>query len=172
MKNQVAGQLVELEDLLVKEFRALQQLADVTREEREVMPGKGFDAITNLAEQKEIILDQLNLMIDKRRQVIQQTSSLLGVVNENSSLKDLLLVIDAENQERLYNLTDAINSLVSEIRDMNYGNIAMANSMVGFIQSVQAMMISSLQKQIDYRPTNKLKAAAAPISTASFDQRV
>lgn len=171
MKNQSRQQFAELEKLLVREFRSLQQLAAVTSSEREVMPGKKIEAINHLVEEKEQILDQLNLLLDKRRQVIQQLCCTLGVPNESSSLQELLPYLSADEQERLTHLIDGINSLVSEVRDMNYGNIALANSLLTFIQSAQALMISSLQKQIDYRP-NSGPLPPSVLGPAGFDQRV
>ena len=137
----------------MKEFRTLQQLAETTREEREVMPGKSITKINSLVERKELALDQLSLMLDRRRLLIQQISCVAGITNDNLSIQDLLPFLRHEDQERMANLVDGINCLVTDIRDMNYGNIALANSLLAFVQSAQSMMISSLQKQIDYRPT-------------------
>jgi flagellar biosynthesis/type III secretory pathway chaperone len=170
MKHQSNESLAELEKLLVKEFRTLQQLAETTREEREVMPGKSITKITSVVERKELALDQLALMLDKRRLLIQQISCADGITNDNLSMQNLLPFLNQEDHERLANLVDGINCLVAEIRDMNYGNLALTNSLLMFVQSAQAMMLSSLQKQIDYRPTAAQGSGA--IGFPSYDQRI
>jgi flagellar biosynthesis/type III secretory pathway chaperone len=157
MANQTTEIIAKLEKLLVNQFRKLQELINITRQERETLPSNDANAIMQLVETKETILDQLSLMEDSRKMYIHELSSVLDVQIKNFSLNELLPHLGADDAARLSRLNDGIASLVSQARDLNYGNKVLAVSMVDWLHSAQAFLLNFAQTQIDYRP-----AAAVP----------
>jgi flagellar biosynthesis/type III secretory pathway chaperone len=144
--------ILVLEGVLVKEFRMLQALVEITREEREILPKNDVTNTMRLVEEKEALLDQLVLLEDTRRMRIQELAQALSIQSDNSSLKQLLPHIDPEDAERLERLSDGIISLVRQVRDLNLGNRALAASMVDWLQSARAFLMSFTQVEAGYRP--------------------
>jgi flagellar biosynthesis/type III secretory pathway chaperone len=162
--------LINLEDLLVQEFRTLQELIAVTKKEREVLSKNDTIALMRLIEEKEVVLDQLGLMEDNRHMLLQDLAVSLGKKTQSYSLKELLPLLTPAEAGRLDRLSDGIMTLVSQARELNYGNRALAVSMTTWLQSAQNFMLNVSHPQVFYRPTGvspKLETAAV----GGFDHR-
>lgn len=144
--------LSNLEDLYVKEFRTLQQLIAVTKKERDALPKNEGSALMRLVEEKESILDQLGIMEDTGRMLLQELAARFNIQSERTTLRELLPHFPKENAERIDRLSDGIRSLVSQAKDMNYGNQAMATSMLEWFYSAQTFLLSMAQPPAGYRP--------------------
>jgi flagellar biosynthesis/type III secretory pathway chaperone len=138
--------------VLVKEFRLLQALVEITREEREILPKNDMTNTMRLVEEKEAMLDQLVLLEDTRRMRSQELAQALNIQSESSSLKQILPHMEKEDSERLGRLSEGIISLVRQLRDLNLGNRALAASMVDWLQSARAFLMSFTQVEASYRP--------------------
>lgn len=145
--------LLNLEDLFVQEFRTLQELITVTKKEREVLSKNDTIALMRMVEEKEAVLDQLGLMEDNRHMVLQELAVSLGKKTQSYSLKELLPLLTPVEAGRLDRLSDGIMTLVSQARELNYGNRALAITMTAWLQSAQNFMLNVSHPQVFYRPT-------------------
>ncbi|MBN1148947.1 MAG: flagellar export chaperone FlgN [Anaerolineales bacterium] len=117
------------ESLLVKEFRACQTLFDLTREERQALSRSDVPRLLELAESKEILLDQLEKLEDARRILLHNlgnASSYASPKGETAALAAVLGAIDKDEAERLMHLQEGILVLMSQMRELNHGNRALA----------------------------------------------
>jgi flagellar biosynthesis/type III secretory pathway chaperone len=144
--------LNSLENVLVQEFRTLQSLIAVTKEERILFNKKDPDAIMKVVEQKESLLDQLGLMEEKRRMFTTGIASELAIKLKNSSLNELFSGLDYYDKDRLTRLNDGIAMLVQQARDLNYGNQALAKTALNWLESAQTFLINISQPVEGYRP--------------------
>lgn len=144
--------LTVLEDQLVQEFRLMQNLIDLTKKERTYFPVGNMNELMSVVESKEAVLDQLSLVEEKRRTVIQELGRELGVQMESYSLKEILPWIDSSTAGRLNRLSEGISMLVGQARDLNYGNRAMATTAIDWIEATKAFIFSFYQKQNSYSP--------------------
>ncbi len=144
--------LTVLEDYLVQEFRLMQNLIELTRQERTFFPTGNADDLMKVVEKKESVLDQLSLLEEKRRTVVQELGMELGIQLESYSLSEILPWIDSSTAGRLSRLSDGITMLVGQARDLNYGNRAMATTAIDWIESTKAFIFGFYQKQMTYSP--------------------
>ena len=144
--------LTVLEDLLVQEFRLIQNLITITREERNYLPSGDTGDLMNLVERKESVLDQLALLEEKRRTVVHECSRELGVQTQSSSLGEILPWVEPATAARMNRLSEGIAMLVGQARDLNYGNRAMATTALDWIESAKAFLFGFYQNQSAYAP--------------------
>lgn len=144
--------LNSLENVLVQEFRTLQSLIALTKEERLLFNKKDPDAIMKLVEQKESLLDQLGLMEEKRRMFTTGIASELGIKLKISSITELFPGLEPNEKDRLQRLNDGITMLVQQARDFNYGNQALARTALDWLESAQAFLINISQPAEGYCP--------------------
>jgi len=143
--------LASLEDYLVKEFRALQSLVAISKEERDILVEGKTDALLRITEEKEFILDQIGLVEDARRNVSQRISQLTGLKSENSTLADILPVVDVTVRTRLKNLYDGIMVLVDQTRSINIGNRALATTRAECLDASQAYLLKMIMPPTGYQ---------------------
>lgn len=148
---QIQKLISNLEDVLVQEFRTLETLIGVTREERLEFSKNDADAIMLLVEKKESILDHLSLLEERRRTVVQNISQEEGLKTESSSISTILNAIDRPSAERIARLNDGIKTLVSQARELNYGNQALARTALDCIENTKAFLYSLYQPQTGYQ---------------------
>ncbi len=158
IQKQVPTTLAGLENLLVKQFRTLQDLVVVTKKEREILPKNDMEALMCVVEEKEALLDQLGLLDDARRKTIQDLEYELGIQNESSTLEDIFPYLDQSQANRISRLRDGVTTLVAQARDLNYGNQALANSMVDWLHAAQKFMIDLAQPETNYHPPSRVPA--------------
>ncbi len=156
--NKIPTTLAGLENLMVKQFRTLQDLVVVTKKEREILPQNDTDALMCVVEEKEALLDQLGLLDDARRKTLHDIELELGIQNENSSLEAIFPYLDKTQATRISRLRDGVSTLVAQARDLNYGNQALASSMVDWLHAAQKFMIDAAQPEISYRPPHAMPA--------------
>ena len=152
VQEKVPATLAGLENLLVKQFRTLQDLISVTKKEREILPKNDMDALMCVVEEKEALLDQLGLLDDARRKTIHDLEVSMGIKTDSSSLGELLSHLDKNQAVRISRLQEGITTLVAQARDLNYGNQALAASMVDWLRAAQNFLIGLAQPDIGYRP--------------------
>ncbi len=144
--------LSTLESLLVQEFRALQSLIAVTREERSCFTAHDPAALMLTVEKKEALLDELSLTEEARRMTTLDVTTGLGLPTRTSSLVELLPHLDSEISDRLGRLSDGISALVDQARDLNYGNRVLSRTALDWVVSTQAFLINTCQPESGYRP--------------------
>lgn len=144
--------LPNLEDVLVQEFRLMQTLIDVTREERNFLPTTNPDTLMGLVEKKENILDQMSLLEERRRTLLIDIARGMGIPADSSSLSEILPWLDRATAGRLNRLSEGITMLVGQARDLNYGNKAMATTALDWLESTKAFLYGYYQSQMAYTP--------------------
>ena len=142
--------LPTLEDVLVQEFRLMQSLIDVTREERNFLPSTDPDGLMGLVEKKENILDQMSLLEERRRTLLIDIARAMGIPAGLSTLAEILPWLDQSIAGRLNRLSEGIAMLVGQARDLNYGNKAMATTALDWLESTKAFLYGYYQTQMAY----------------------
>jgi flagellar biosynthesis/type III secretory pathway chaperone len=153
--------LPNLENVLVQEFRLVQSLIDITRDERNFLPTSNAEDLMGLVEKKENVLDQMSLLEERRRTLLIDLARDMGLSLESTSLGDILPWLDPTTAGRLNRLSEGIAMLVGQARDLNYGNRAMATSALDWLESTKAFLYGYYQNQLAY---------TAPGSPVSLEQ--
>jgi flagellar biosynthesis/type III secretory pathway chaperone len=142
--------LMELESILVKQFRSLQELIEKTKLERKLLL-TGDDAIMRVVEDKEALLDQLGLIEDERRKLVQNLSLAKGLHSESTSVSELLPLIKEDLAERISRMMDGITTLAVQARDLNRANQALSSTKLEWLKATQSFLIRIAQPEIGYR---------------------
>lgn len=156
------SKLQQLEQTLVKQFRMLQKLADVTKNERASLLNDGADQITRFVEEKEAILDQLSLIEDGRRMLMQDLALHFRLQSDDLSIAALLPLIEAEQAIPLKRLSEGINSLVHNVRDLTYGNQALATYKIDWLHALQGFLVTASIPEPGYGPMAAVKNTGGP----------
>ena len=153
--------LMELEKLLVRQFRALQELIEKTRVERNCLI-KGDDSLMRIVEDKEALLDRLNLMEDARRELVQNLTLVKDVHSEKTSISQLLPFLDEDVALRLSRMADGISTLAYQARELNYANQALSNAKLDWLRAAQSFLIGVTQPEPGYRPQGVVPSSNGP----------
>lgn len=167
----VQESLAALEDLLVQEFRTLQVLINLTREERQLIGNKDVSALMQVVEQKESILDQFNLMEDTRRNLAREISLGTGLTTPSYSLGELLPVLEPQSAARIGRLSEGIAILANQARDLNHGNRVMATTVLEWLGNTQAFLFRAIQPDTGYCNPRMTKKSE-PVYALDIDQRI
>ncbi len=155
--------LVNLEHLLVRQFRLLQNLMDTSRAEREAML-KNSPELSRLVEDKEVYLDQLGMLDDERRKTVQDMALMLKLPGDASTVRDLVPYLSQEEADRVQRLAEGITALVEQSRELNKSNQALAYVKIDLVKATQAFLVSLAQPDLDYRPAGSAPALREAIN--------
>jgi flagellar biosynthesis/type III secretory pathway chaperone len=147
-----------LEQLLVSQFRLLQKLIEMTQRERTALTSEG-EAIMQLTEEKEVLLDQLGMVDDERRKIVGDMAMALNIPGDFCTVRDLILHLKPEDASRISRIADGISTLVIQARELNEANQMLAHVKIDLIKATQSFLIGLAQPEINYRP-----AGVAPVS--------
>lgn len=163
--DKFSADMMELEHLLVRQFRMLQQLVETTQKERaamlegekaaregEAFKPQGGDPVMRMVEEKEALLDQLGLIEDNRRRVVEDLAVALNVQSEAGSVGALLPHLKPEDASRLGRLAEGIVTLAEQARAQNHENHALALVRLTWLRAAQSALIGVTQPELDYRP--------------------
>lgn len=131
-----------LEELMVKQFRNLQSLVKITRQEREALTKGDSETLKPLVEEKDTILDQLGILEDSRHMIIDEIAHHLEIEVENVKIPLILEKIDPVTSERIGKLSQGIKALVEETTDLNLGNQALAANTLDWLEATQSFLLS------------------------------
>ena len=141
---------LELEQVLVQQFRILQELIVLSKQERSSLLSEP-DLILQIVEDKEVLLDKMSLMEDKCRQIIQELSLLLDIRLEKTSIQALLPYFRPEDASRINNLSEGIYGLANQARELNHASQALALTKLDWLKATQLFLISIFQPEPGYR---------------------
>jgi len=154
-----------LEDILVKEFRVLQNLMDITKDERLALAERDSDRLMSIVEEKEVLLDQLGLMEENRQVITAKLAKSLGIKKRSYSIADILPELDAYISERLSRLHEGITTLVEKTLIMNRGNSSLAKSKIDWLGAAQNFLLSIIPSSDSYYPPgNMVNQELCPVS--------
>jgi flagellar biosynthesis/type III secretory pathway chaperone len=143
---------ISLEDVLVREFRTLQSLVTVTNQERQALTKNEASALMPLVEEKEAILDSLSLLEESRRMLTEDISENVGGNPSATGIGSILSNLEPLSGKRISRLSEGISALVSEARDLNQGNRALAISTLTWLDSAQTFLLSFYSTTDTYTP--------------------
>ena len=169
--DRLEAKLRELESVLVKQFRMLQKLVEVTKSERSGLLTNRAEHILTSVDAKEVVLDQLSLIDDHRRMLVQESALLLNLPGDSASIQDLLPYLNPQSASSIRRLFDGISTLVTQVRDLNYGNQALAASRLDYLQSLQAFLVEASLPDAGYRSPCSAKQPEPP-AVSGWEYRV
>ena len=148
--DQFASDRLELEEVLVRQFKLLKEIVAVSKNERASLLNEP-EHVLRTVEDKEALLDQMSLMEDHCRQTVQEISLLLELHSERTSIYDLLPFFKPEDARRIRNLSEGISNLAIEARELNRANQAIALTKLEWLKATQTFLISMFQPESSYR---------------------
>ena len=157
--DQFCEVLIELEDTLVEQFRQIQQLIELTLNERQALL-ENSDSLMNIVEEKEVLLDRLGVLEDNRRKAVQILALERGIVSDETSIAELLPYLDESEARRVTRLAEGITSLAREARQLNDYNQALAVTRLDWLQAAQVFLVGVVQPEPAYAPPYKARPAA------------
>lgn len=135
-----------LEELMVQQFRGLQNLVEITKAERQALLHHSAEVLTQLIEQKEAQLDQLSLLEDGFRNVVHNMALTENIeITDDSSLQDILPYLPGQDGEKLNRLADGIINMVRHARDLNLGNQTLVQTQLDWVQACRSYLFEGLQ---------------------------
>jgi flagellar biosynthesis/type III secretory pathway chaperone len=153
-----SSKIWNLEQLLVNQFRLLQKLTEISQKEKAALVSNG-KAVMQLSEEKEILLDQLGMVDDERRKLVNDMAVLLKIPGDFCTVREIIPHLNADAASRISRIADGISSLVVQARELNESNQMLVHVKLDLIKATQAFLISLAQPEINYRP-----AGTAPVS--------
>jgi flagellar biosynthesis/type III secretory pathway chaperone len=162
--------LTTIEDLLVKEFRACQNLHKITQEEQRFLSSRDFQNLLLLVEQKESVLDTLNQLEEKLKFVASNLVKHINLPPHSTTLIEVLTVIDNEISERLRRLREGIVALLSVVRNLTYQNQTLAISRLDQLDIAQSFIFDIFRSYTIHNPSAK-DTKSAPIIALDFEHK-
>lgn len=139
-----------LEETLVRQFRVLQEMIELTRKERASLLSDP-DLVLRVVEDKEALLDNLGVLEDRCRKIVQELSLAVELRSEDTSIQALLPYLRPEEAYRIKNLSEGISGLASQARELTRANQALALSKLEWLKATQSFLISIFQPDSGYR---------------------
>ncbi len=162
--------IFELKQVLVLLFRTLQELLVLSKRERVSLlndPGQ----IEQIVEDKEALLDRVGLLEDKCRQIVQELSLALDMHLNETSIQALLPYLEPEEASRISNLSDGIQSLASEARELNHTSQAIALTKLDWLKATQTFLIDMFQPEAGYRSPKAGARHQKPVTGLGVERR-
>src|SRR5688500_14493465 len=144
--------LTNLEELLVREFRTCQTLYELARVERAALASSDINQLASSVEKKEALLDDLGRLGERRRSAAQYLGAELGLPAHSSSVADIVAVLDQEKGEQLSRLREGILALMTRIRDLTRGSVALAEEGLERTERLQVFLLSLHRSPASYGP--------------------
>lgn len=151
---------LELEQILVRQFKSLKQLVALTQRERSTLLNDP-DAVLNLVEEKEALLDSMTLLEDQCRKMVQEISLTLGLHSQETSIEELLPYFEPEDARRVNTLSEGISGLAIEARELNRANQAIAVTRLDWLKATQEFLISIFLPEAGYQKPGSTRQDAA-----------
>lgn len=143
--------LFELEKTLVRQFKILKDMLALTKKERESLlndPG----SVLRVVEEKEALLDEMTLLEDQCRRIVQGLSLSMKLRSDVTSIQELLPHLQPEEARRIHTLSEGISSLASQARELNRANQAIALTKLDWLKATQSFLLSVFLSDPGYRP--------------------
>jgi flagellar biosynthesis/type III secretory pathway chaperone len=141
---------MELEQVLVRQFKLLKDMVALTKKERNSLLNDPEDVL-GVVEDKEALLDSMTLLEDQCRKIVQEISLSLKLHSAETSIQELLPYFNAEDARCIKNLSEGISSLASQARELNRANQAIALTKLEWLKATQAFLISIFQPESGYQ---------------------
>ena len=154
MDDQLTLTRIELEQVLVRQFKLLKNMVALTIKERTALLNDP-DAVLTVVEDKEALLDSMTLLEDQCRQLVQELSLALELHSPETSIQELLPFFKVDDAKRIKNLSEGISNLASQARELNRANQAIAFTKLDWLKATQSFLISIFLPETGYnKPGN------------------
>ncbi len=154
--DQFTEYLIELEDILVEQFRQIQQLINLTMDERRALL-ENSDDLMGIVEEKEVLLDRLGVLEDNRRKTVHKLALERGLISGETSIGELLPYLEERDAQRVNRMVEGITTLAMEARQLNDYNQALAVTRLDWLQAAQVFLVGAVQPDPAYRPPYKAR---------------
>ncbi len=151
IEENINMELAGYENTLVKEFRAMETLVNISRNERELILKGSPNSLIKNTEEKEAAIDRFSLLEENSRMFLQKIALKLQLQSERASIKEILPYLRKEDSERITRLLDGIHSLVSTARELNLGNQALVLTRMDWLMATQSFIASLMQPEKSYQ---------------------
>jgi flagellar biosynthesis/type III secretory pathway chaperone len=158
------------EELMVKQFRALQDFVTISRRERLILTKGDSKALVILVDEKEKSLEHLSIMEDSLHMVMEEIYKNLGLDSKKMNIAEILTHIDSPTAEKINRLRDGIISLSDEARDLNLTNRALAMTNLQWLDSAQKIMLEFYSAPETYNAFGR-KPAESTIFIRELDRK-
>lgn len=165
-----ANLITTLEGILVEEFRTCQSLQKVVKQERYLLIEADVNSLSDLIEEKDILLDELSQIEEQRRMTIEKLTEHYPLVKELTTAEDLFELLDPVVSKRLERLYTGIRTLIDQIKEFNLGNQALALNGLSRVDAVQAYLLNIFQNPQDYQPPGST-SQQSEVLVYDLDQR-
>ena len=160
----------ELEQTLVTLFRTLQDLLALSKRERISLLNEP-EQILQIVEDKEVLLDRISVQEDKCREVVQELSLALDIHQEDTSIQSHLPFLKAEDASRIKNLSDGIQSLAIQTRELSHASQAIAVTKLDWLKATQSFLIDMFQPEAGYRSPKDGIKHQEPVTGLGVERR-
>jgi hypothetical protein len=141
---------LELEQVLVQQFKLLKDMLALTGRERATLLNDP-DEVLKVVEDKEVLLDSMTLLEDQCRRVAQEISLALELHSQETSIRELLPFFEPEDAKRIETLSEGISSLASQVRELNRANQAIALTKLDWLKATQSFLLSIFLPDAGYQ---------------------
>ena len=108
-----------LEGVLVSEFRTLQELVTVAKQQRASLGDRETKGLTSLLEKERDLLSQLSSLEEQRKKLCITISAQIPMAQPTDSVKDLLPCLGDEHRAWAENLLAGMRALAEERREID-----------------------------------------------------
>ncbi len=150
MADDFTSARMELEQVLVRQFKLLKDMVALTKRERATLLSDP-EAVLHIVEDKEALLDSMTLLEDRCRKLVQEISLVLELRSSETSIRELIPHFEPESARRIQNLSEGISSLASEARELNRANQAIALTKLDWLKATQEFLISLFLPEAGYQ---------------------
>ena len=144
--------LLEIEGVLVNEFRICQSLFECMKDERKALSAADIESLYFLVEKREDILEELEQFETRREKLVNDFASQLHFRLANPRLSDCLASLSKPPLERIGRLCEGIVALQDSLYNLGEWNHALANAMLRRDESAQALLLNLYPPAHKYRP--------------------
>jgi flagellar biosynthesis/type III secretory pathway chaperone len=148
--------LTAVEGLLVRQFRVLQDLCRLTKEERQALSSNDVAGLLAQARCKEALMDRLGQLEVERNEYLRELAAKVGLSLEKAgpeNLETVLASIDPDTAGRLLHLQEGILVLMGQLRDLTRGNQSLAASALYRADALQSFLVSLCHLPADHWKT-------------------
>ncbi len=141
---------MELEAVLVRQFKLLNEIIALTKKERTYLMHNP-DTVLSIVEEKESLLDSMTLLEDDCRKLVQEISLALELRSPETSIQALLPFFDPDDARRVKNLSEGISNLADQARELTRANQAIALTTLDWLKETQSFLLSIVLPEAGYQ---------------------
>lgn len=134
--------LLEIEGVLVNEFRICQSLLHCMKEERKALSSANLESLFLLVERREEILEEMEAFEIRREDLVHAFARNMGLELDAPRLSDCLSPLAKPPVERIGRLSEGISALKDSLSSLGEWNYALADSVLNREESVQAFLLN------------------------------